>query len=298
MLERAKREIDLPGFLGAHGWWAVRGHDSLNSRCLDGPDGSRLIVSRARDGHWQWFDATGGGGTVVDVCIRLLRLGWGHTMSKLRRALTEPPPPLPVAGRTIAGSRRSGPAPGAPPLENETAHLSEIAPTVEPELQPLGERGRAYLVQHRHLAPETVDASAHNLRQNRYGSVRALHHRQSGNGEERGENWKSFIGNQADGEGRGRSLWICFPTRGCSRLIVAESFVSALSAWELLSVEERMVTGLVSTAGAISSAGAARLGRVLVGCASITLASKRASRSGSMMPATKTRQELRCAPNF
>ena len=186
-------------------------------------------------------------------------------MSKLRRALTEPPPPLPVAGRTIAGSRRSGSAPSAPPLENETAHLSEIAPTVEPELQPLDERGRAYLVQHRHLAPETVDASAHNLRQNRYGSVRALHHRQSGDGEERGENWKSFIGNQADGEGRGRSLWICFPTRGCSRLIVAESFVSALSAWELLSVEERMVTGLVSTTDAISSAGVARLGRLLVG---------------------------------
>ncbi len=114
------------------------------------------------------------------------------------------------------------------------------------------------------LAPETFRTFAHALRENARGSVRALHN-EYGDGEERGENWKAFVGSQADGEGRGRGLWVTFPAPLCSRLIVAESFVSGLSAWEMLPANQRMITGIASTGGTISAAGTKQLEQLLVG---------------------------------
>ena len=268
---RAKREIDLAAFLGACGWRSVPGKDTPTSRCLVGPDGSRVIISRAReDEHWQWFDArTGVGGSIVDACTKLLGLRWGEMMGVLRRSLAHPPASLPVV-RGVANSSNSHGRHAAAPAniagttpECERSHSVAVVPPASPTLQPLGTRGRAYLTERRHLDARTVSTFASTLRENTRGSVRALHSRQYDDGEERGENWKSFVGSQADGEGRGRGLWVAFPARHCSRLLVAESFVSALSAWELLPEDQRRITAVASTAGTISVAGAARLERVL-----------------------------------
>ncbi len=249
LLRRAKREIDLAGFLGAHGWLSVPGKDSRTSRCLAGPDGSRVIISQAQDGHWQWFDAQAGrGGSIIDACSLLLGRTWAQTMAELRSSLGSPPPPLPVAG---AGS----------PARTSVPRLPTVR--VQPDLRPLGGHGRDYLVKRRHLAPATIDAFAHALRENVHGSVRVLHN-EHGDGEERSQNWKAFVGSQADGEGRGRSLWIAFPAPLCSRLVVAESFISGLSAWELLPANQRMITGIASTGGAISAAGIKQLEQLLV----------------------------------
>ena len=173
----------------------------------------------------------------------------GSVMAALRRALKEPPAPLPVAagpGRLVTPA-----APGSPPAQATAVH-------------PLDERGRAYLVEQRHLDPATVDAFSDQLAENEHGSVRAFHNDHQ-DGEERGPGWKSFVGNQAQGEGRGRSIWRARPP-GCRAptcILVAESFISALSAWESLSDDQRQRTMIVSTAGSFAAAGLARLEKLV-----------------------------------
>ncbi len=243
LIERAKRDVELAAFLGTHGW-TTHHNDTARWRLLSGPDDQRILVHRAASGDWLWRDAhdRAVGGSIYHAARRLLGLDHGRVMAAIRAAVVTPPPPLP-AGR---GGR-------------STVTTAKQNPTRA--LYPLGKSGRAYLSETRRIDPATLNAFAHALGENKHGSSVAPHNK-AGDGEERGEHWTShFHGGQDDGPGRGRSLWIAVPENGTTprELMVAESFIDALSAWELAPDDVRTRSGVASTGGAISEAGKNKL---------------------------------------
>lgn len=253
LLTRAKTQVDLPGFLALHGWRAVPGKDTARHRLLAEPGGERILVGRAAaSGHWVWRNLadTTKRGTIVDACAQLFGLSRGQTYGALRRALQEPPPVLPLArGHTTIAATRP---------------VVEATPRPPRRLGPLGERATAYLTGKRGLDPATLAAFRHRLRSNAHGHLVAPHN-DDGDGEERGEGWRSFVGSREDGPRRGRSLWYARPQGGdlTTFILVAESVIDALSAWQRLDADKQRHTLLVSTAGALSGAGKAKLMRLV-----------------------------------
>ena len=87
--------------LRAYGWRAVRGEDAQDRRVLINARATRRIVvsRRSEDGRWQWWDvAVGIVGDIVDAVRQLMRFELlRDIVGLLRRALEDPPGPLPVA---------------------------------------------------------------------------------------------------------------------------------------------------------------------------------------------------------
>ena len=243
MLTNARRTVDLPGFLAAHGFTPNAEKDTRNHRILDGPGGQKVRVTVARSGDWVWEDLhSQGGGNIYHACTRLLGLTHGQAMGTVRKTVAAPPPPLIYGrGRTTATPR--------PPRTPDA----------------LGESGRRYLSGERLLHPDTLDAFNHALRQHERGVI--FCHNRHGDGEERGpDGYRHFYGGQHDGEGRGRSLWVAAPhgsQEPPAQIIVAESGISGLSAWEMLDADAQPHTAIASTGGRFSAAGEAKLERVL-----------------------------------
>ena len=250
LLARAKVEIDLPGWFAVQGWTADSEKDSTRHRVMRGPDGERVVIARQSDGHWTFFSATDDrrSGTIYDaVGIYGGAVSPGQQYAALRRALMAPPAPVPVvyAAKTTdnaAAGSTSRPAARVLPLDSE---------------------GAAYLMS-RHLSETTIEAFRHALSTVQGRGVRARHNRVGG--EERGPDWRSFSGGAADdGPGRGRSLWLAAPKSNepPERIILAESFVDALSAWQMLPREQQASTALASTGGALCEGNLAKLSRLL-----------------------------------
>ena len=133
-------------------------------------------------------------------------------------------------------------------------------------LVPLTERGRAHLLEERHLDLATLDAFSHGLRESLQG-VSVAPHGEAGDGEEAGPAGISFYGRAADEPGRGPSLWFAVPENGeplPQHLVVAESFIDALSVWEMIPADAQPHMGLASIAGVISAATQDLLERSLV----------------------------------
>ena len=84
------------------------------------------------------------------------------------------------------------------------------------------------------LEGSTVDAFSHRLHQTETGAVRALH-RCANAGEESGIEGRSFVRDDAAGDG-GHGLFMAAPrlSRKFDCILVAESFESALAAWEAI----------------------------------------------------------------
>ena len=246
LIRQAKRTVDLAGFLAEHGFTVAIDKDSRRHRVLDGPGGQRVRVTQAASGDWVWADLRGqDGGNIVHACQRLLGMNFGRTLGALRKATKNPPPALPVARMNPAAATGQ---PSHPPRS----------------LRVVGDRGRRYW-KLRHLDASTLDAFAHAICENAAGSI-VFPHDNSGDGEERGENWRSFYGSRDDGAHRGRSLHIAVPQdtqEPPERLIVAESGISGYSAWEMLPEELRPTTGVASSGGQFSEAGRIKLERAL-----------------------------------
>ena len=252
LITRAKTQIDLPGFLALNGWRAVPGKDTALHRFLVGTGGERILVNRAAaSGHWVWRDLADATkrGTIVDACEQLLGFSRRQMFGVLRRTLRELPPALPLARGT---------------LTHAVPVAAERLSRPPRQLAPLGEQAVAYLTRERCLDPATVAAFAYRLRSNPHGHLVAPHNG-DGDGEERGEGWRSFVGSRDDGARRGRSLWHARPHGGglVTIILVAESVIDALSAWQALDAEKRSRTLLVSTAGSLSEAGKAKLMRLV-----------------------------------
>ena len=124
----------------------------------------------------------------MDACGQLLGFSRGQTYGALRRALQEPPSTLPLArGHTTIAAT--------------TSPVVEATPRPPRRLGPLSEPATAYLTTKRGLDPSTLAAFRHRLRSNSHGHLVAPHN-DAGDGEERGEGWRSFVGNREDGPDR------------------------------------------------------------------------------------------------
>ena len=249
LLDRAKRDVDLPGWFATLGWVADPEHDSKLHRALRGPGGERVIVTRKSDGHWFFYDPLDRArkGTIYDaVGIYAGAASSGQQFAALRRALIAPPASVPVLhARTRSTATGSTPKPSTP-------------------LGPLGAAATKYLTSERLLSEATIEAFRHALGE-RGGAAVAAHNRQGG--EERGpDGWRSFGGgNTDDGPARGRSAWIAAPAGGVqpTQIIVAESFIDSLSAWQMLPATERATTAVASTGGSLCAASISKLARAL-----------------------------------
>ena len=249
LIDRAKREVDLPGFLAEHGFVTVPEKDSRLHRVLAGPAGERVRMRKVRTtDEWVWEDLrAGSGGNIVHACQRLLHLTFGRTVAAIRKALASPPAAVPFSrgGRTSAVS--TTPRQQRPPRT----------------LPPLDEQGRRYLTETRRLDPATVDTFAPFLAENQ-GAVAALHN-EAHDAEEKGEGTTRFTGSAEDGPGRGRGLWLAVADqeRAPEQIIVADSFLDAMSAWESFAPELRSTVAVASTGGRPSAAGEDKLRRSL-----------------------------------
>lgn len=85
-IERMKA-IDLVAFAaGELGFEMVRAKTSRNSVCMDGPEGSRIIVSRAEDGHMVFFAVHDNrvAGSILDLAMHTKQISLGRARQLVR----------------------------------------------------------------------------------------------------------------------------------------------------------------------------------------------------------------------
>ncbi len=250
LIETAKLKVDLAGFLATHGWIAAPG-DTRDWRKLAGPGGQQILVHRAEGtNHWTWYILPDKAqtGTIIDACQNLLGMTWGRTLGTLRKTLKTPPSALPLHH----GGRPSAKVATFPPAGSRPART----------LDPLGTVATEFLTTNRCLDPVTVEAFAHWLRADPDDGHLVCPHNEQGDGEEYiplpdGSTRKRFTGAMRDGEGRGRSLWHAKPKdhEPIQVVVVNDTALDAVSAWQCLDPATQPETMVISTAGNFSAAG-------------------------------------------
>ena len=251
MLDFAKREIDLAGFLAMYGWQWAEDQNPSDSPVLVSPDGTRIVVTRsADDDHWIWcYEDQRKGGSIVDAMQQLLgEQNWVRLLIALRNALNNPPYPLP---------------PPAGWQDQATLEHGEISAETTYELYDLSEHGWQHLVD-LHVDPLTIDRFAHTLREDAAGSVVAVH-------DDTRDGWGCEVSSSQQGAaeswlGHDPTLWLALPADGTipTHLLVAASFLDALRAHSQLPEHLQAQTGLAATGGEILSVdGVVRLEKML-----------------------------------
>ena len=98
-IEAFKRDIDLVAFSVSKGYRLDRRESSQSSKVLrhDGT-GDKLVVSRARDGHWQYFSVRSpdDNGTIIDFVQKREHKSLGEVRRELRDWTQTWPPQLPA----------------------------------------------------------------------------------------------------------------------------------------------------------------------------------------------------------
>lgn len=89
-LEAIKRDIDFVVIAEQHGY-RLRGDKSTRKdKILEGPDGSKIVVSRSANGHWIYFSAIDqkDKGSVIDFVQKRTNCNLGEARKRLRPYLT------------------------------------------------------------------------------------------------------------------------------------------------------------------------------------------------------------------
>ena len=255
LIEWAKHEVDLPGWFAARGYRAVPDEDSALHWLLVGPGGT-LRVNRAQESnHWVWKDVADRRrtGTIIDACRLLFGFNTGQVFAELRRNLKNPPSPLPLAGRATAVPASVSSEPRPPRT-----------------LLPLTEIAAEFLTQECCLDRATVEAFAHQLQADPVTGHLVCAHNAEGNGEEYplqadGPAHIHSYRERQDGPSRGRSVWHASPRPGDATMaiMVADTPVGALSAWQRLDPATQRRTMIVSTTDDFSEAGKRKLSRLI-----------------------------------
>lgn len=101
-LEQMKRIDARAGAAALFGYVLVPAKSSINTAVMQAPDGSRIVVARASDGHYTFFavDGSGDGGSILDLAMRHGAANLGHAR-KAVRPLLGAPLPAPFAAKPL-----------------------------------------------------------------------------------------------------------------------------------------------------------------------------------------------------
>ncbi|MGE9296255.1 MAG: toprim domain-containing protein [Puniceicoccales bacterium] len=81
----AAKAINLAEYAAGLGYERDRQRSTRSSWSMKHPDGHRIVVSRAADGHWRWFSATGAeaGGSIIDFVMFVHNLSFREACALL-----------------------------------------------------------------------------------------------------------------------------------------------------------------------------------------------------------------------
>ena len=236
-LERFKTQINLSEYAAACGYAIDRRRSSRSSVSMKHPDGSRLLITKAGDGHWIFCSPSepGFSGSIVDFVMRTKRLNIGQARVELRpwvggTALPPRPPPELFA-------------PAVELSERDPAAVLAVYQNAKPcPLHP-------YLMQQRSLPEATLCDSIFVGRimadGSKHGNVLLPHFDRSG---VCGFELKN-AGFTAFAKGGVKGLWCSRPREEDTRLVIAETGIDALSYAALHGTDG---TRFVSVAGSLN----------------------------------------------
>lgn len=243
-LDQFKRDIDLTAFATARGYRLDRRESSASSRVLrnDGT-GDKIIVGKARDGHWQYFSVRDpdDNGTIVDFVQRRDRKNLGEVRRELR-AWTHTERELPAFARTRV----------EPTAKDRAAVVLDVARSKVVETHPyLEERGL-----HRTTLDDPRFRGTWRQAEGPHGNVLFLHHDSKGlcGYELKNRAYTRFA------KGGTKGLWASATLPADHRLVIAESAIDALSYHQ---VNPHPRTRYVAFAGALNSEQPALLERAI-----------------------------------
>ncbi len=211
-IEQFKRDVDLVAFSVSKGYRVDRRESSQSSKVLrHDATGDKLIVSRAADGHWQYFSVRDreDNGTIIDFIQKREQKSLGEVRRELRGWTHTWPPQLPVRLPLLLTS----PDRAAVALEVKRASMPETHPYLE-------YRGisRDTLSHPRFRGTWRRAAGSH-------GNVIFMHHDEQGLSGFEVKN-HGFTGFSKGGR---KGMWSSHTASGDRRLIVTESAIDALS---------------------------------------------------------------------
>ena len=235
-IEAFKTEIDLRQVASSLGYELNERRSSVGSVVMDHPNGDRILVAVAADGHWiccSVRDHTDAG-SVIDLWQRRQ----GGTLGDVRKCLRpflggSTPPPLP---------RASKPLPKLAPVARDVL----VARAQYEGMSPI-DGYHAYLVEQRGI-PRTLlstQAFSSRVRNDRRNNAVFPHFNQEGlcGFEIKNDGFTGFA------RGGTKGLWASVPTPGDDTLVIAETAIDALSYAALMGVHNRR---FVSTAGQLN----------------------------------------------
>jgi hypothetical protein len=234
-LDRFKRHVSLLEFAISKGYRLDKRESSLSSKVLrHEPTDDKLVVGRARDGHWQYFSVrdSADNGTIIDFLQRRERKTLGQIRHELREwTHTTREFQVPASHREVAPTTRDRAL-----IALEVARAEAV--TAHP-----------YLVRERALQPETLNAERFRgtwkVAVASHGNVLFLHHDERGLCGFEIKN-RGFTGFAKGGE---KGIWLSNSRATDTRLVIAESAIDALSYHQLRPSEH---TRYVSVAGALN----------------------------------------------
>lgn len=231
-LDEIKGSVPIDKLAGAHGWRVDLSGGRGSSIQMRHQDQSReIVVSRAGDGHWQYFRRDGtSAGSVIDFAQR--ELGWGDLGDVRRRLAAALTKGLPEAPREHFSSRLPKSSAAARP-----SVVTDLNAEVDPQKN--ADAARDYL-RSRNLSDETIEHFAASWAQGSCGEV-LFKHQAGGHGfERRGPQIKQF---SPDGK---KGLWV-HRIGPVDRLVITESGINAMSYAQYHALPER--TSYASTGG-------------------------------------------------
>lgn len=247
-LEKFKREINIAELAQTMGYRIDKSKSTKNAPVLRNENGEKIVVGRAQDGHYTYFNVgdSSDSGSVIDFIQRRTRENLGQVRKRLRAFLNLPewerPRPVPVA----TGSD----------LEAETAAAALIAGEEWGELK----ENRLPPAQVRGISWQTMQKAFERgaVVQDQDGNYHfVLHDTKKAVGIERRN--KDGRGARV-GEGHKKGIFTLPPAGPVEKIVVVESTIDALSARELSQKPEN--TLFVSTGGNMSKITSKALQRV------------------------------------
>lgn len=226
----AFKRINLTEYAASQGYALDRKASCRSSAVMVHPDGDKIIIARAPDGHYVYFSVrdAGDNGTIIDFIQHRRRLNLGQVRRELRPWIGAAPasavPGTPRGLRRPAAESYAGDlVPVSRDLLAVRARFEAMAP-----LGPPNGPGHAWLTSKRGLPPALLanDRFAPRICIDHRGNVIFPHF--NAGGELTGYEIKNdgFTGFASGGS---KSLWNSVEHAGDFRLVVAETAIDALS---------------------------------------------------------------------
>ena len=241
-LEAFKAQIDLRAFAASLGFELDRKKSSPNSPVMRGPDGSKILIARAADGHYLYHNVHDDTdtGSIIDFVQARTRANLGEVRKTLRPWIgaAGTPPPLPAARASL---------PPLQPVERDILGVRARFAAMEPVTT-----GNRFLETERaipasiYLHPKF--AGRIRIDAKNYGNVCFAHIDRSGGitGYEQ-KNTGGFTGFAKAGEKRAFCSGLVEPTD--TELVVCETALDLLSYAALYGLEGKR---FISTAGELA----------------------------------------------